>query len=56
MALFMRLKFLIIIQSPDCGVFHEIKIQKSIIREFQSHEQFVSHKCHREIKIKKTAI
>ena len=43
-ALFMRSKFLIIIQSPDCGIFHDIKIQKSIIRQFQSHDQFVSYK------------
>ncbi len=33
-AVFMRSKFLIIIQSPDRGIFHEIKIQKSIISNF----------------------
>ncbi len=48
--LFMRSKFLKIIQSPDCSIFHEIKIQKSIISKFQSHEGFVSYKHKNEIK------
>jgi hypothetical protein len=32
--LIMRSKFLIMIQSPGQPFFHEIKIQKSIIRQF----------------------
>jgi hypothetical protein len=28
---------------------HEIKTQKNIISDLQSHEQFVSHKCNHEI-------
>jgi len=53
---FMRSKFLIIIWSPDHGIFHEIKIQKSIIRQFQSHDQFVSYKYNHEIKIQKALL
>jgi hypothetical protein len=52
----MRLKFLIMIRSHDCGIFHEIKIQKSIIRQFQSHDQFVSYKYDHEIKIQKALL
>jgi hypothetical protein len=52
----MRLKFLIMIQSSDSGIFHEIKIQKSIIRQFQSHDQFVSYKCNHEIEIEKALL
>jgi hypothetical protein len=53
LALFMRSKFLIMIWSPDHGNFHEIKIQKSIIRQFWSHDQFVSYKYDHKIKIQK---
>ncbi len=56
LSLFMRLKFLKIIWSPDCGIFHEIKIQKSIIRQFWSHGWFVSYKYNHEIKIQKSII
>ncbi len=41
-ALFMRSKFVKMIRSPDCSIFHEIKIQKSIISEFWSHDQRVN--------------
>ncbi len=34
LSFFMRSKFLIMIWSPDCSIFHEIEIQKSIIRNF----------------------
>ncbi len=47
-------KFLIMIPSPDCSIFHEIKIQKSIIR--QSHDWFVGYKCNHEIEIQKSII
>ncbi len=40
----MRPKFLIIIWSPDYSIFHDIKIKKSIIRQFWSHDRFVSYK------------
>ncbi len=56
LSFFMRSKFLIMIWSPDCGIFHEIKIQKSIIRQFWSHDWFVSYKCDHEIKIQKSII
>ncbi len=45
------------IRSPDCGIFHKIKIQKkNIIREFQSHDQFVSYKYDHEFKIQKALL
>ncbi len=56
LSFFMRSKFLIMIPSPDCSIFHEIKIQKSIIRQFWSHDQFVSYKCDHEIEIQKSII
>ncbi len=33
------------------ALFHEIEIQKSIIRQFQSHDQFVSYKYDHEVEI-----
>jgi hypothetical protein len=56
LSFFMRSKFLIMIWSPDCGIFHEIEIQKSIIRQFWSHDRFVSYKCNHEIEIQKSII
>jgi len=53
---FMRSKFLIMIRSPDQPFFHEIKIQKSIIRQFQSHDRFVSYKYDHEIEIQKALL
>ncbi len=52
----MRSKFLIMIRSPDRGIFHEIEIQKSIIRQFQSHDRFVSYKYDHEIEIQKALL
>jgi hypothetical protein len=53
---FMRLKFLIIIRSPDHPFFMRSKFKKSIIRQFQSHDRFVSYKYDHEVKIQKSII
>ena len=52
----MRLKFLIMIRSPDQPFFHEMEIQKSIIRQFRSHDRFVSYKYDHEIEIQKALL
>ena len=47
---FMRSKFLIIIRSLNHSIFHKIKIKKKrIIRQFRSHDRFVSFKNNHEI-------
>jgi hypothetical protein len=56
LSLFMRSKFLIMIWSPDRGVFHEIEIHKKCLIEFRSHDRFVSRKNNHEIKIPKSII
>ncbi len=44
------------IQSPDQPFFHEIEIQKSIIRQFRSHDRFVSYKYNHEIENQKALL
>ncbi len=46
---FMRSKFLTMIQSPDCSFFMRSKLANNAFFEFWSHEQFVSHKCNHEM-------
>ncbi len=53
---FMRSKFLIMIRSPDHPIFMRSKFKKSSVRQFRSHDQFVTYRYDHEVKIQKSII
>jgi hypothetical protein len=56
LSLFMRSKLPIMIWFPDHPFFISSKFKKSIIREFWSHDWFVSYKYDHEIEIQKALL